>query len=103
VFDFVLTSGIFLFRIFCNGGSTVRKKPPSSISGARFPAWEPEYEAALREIDTQILFELIEAAEPAILTRRDALDGTGDPAERQAIEQALLKLQFLKKERLRFQ
>ena len=61
--------------------------------GIRFPQWEHEYKAALKEIDTRTLIGLIEAAEPAMLIRREALQLVADNGvEQQAIDEALLKL-----------
>ena len=72
--------------------------------GVRFPEWEPEYQAALQEMDRTALIGLMEAAEPALLTRRDALQQVADSGiECQAIDEALIKLRLLKKERLHFE
>lgn len=73
----------------------------SSFSG---PAqWQVEYESALLETDRKLLFKKIEAAEAAILTRREVLTHSPDGfAERAEIKSALAKLRMLKKEILNF-
>jgi hypothetical protein len=69
----------------------------------RFPAWQREYEAVLSETDTRALFKRVEIAEAAILTRRDALEGSSDHhSERQAMEDALKNLREIKRDRLKF-
>lgn len=69
----------------------------------QFPAWQLAYEAVLTETDTKKLFKLVEIAEAAVLTRRDALDGTANyHTERMALEEAVATLQFVKRERLHF-
>jgi len=57
----------------------------------------------LLETDRNALFERVEAAEAAVLTRRDALtQGPGDEEEQRAIEDALSNLRVLKREQLQF-
>lgn len=69
----------------------------------RSPGWQPIYEAVLAETDTTRLFELVEIAEAAVLTRRAALEDSIDHhSERQAIEEAVAKLQAVKRDRLKF-
>ncbi len=41
----------------------------------RFPAWQRQYEAVLLETDTNALFQCLEIAEAAVLTRRANLSG----------------------------
>jgi hypothetical protein len=77
----------------------------SSVSSleTQFPAWRPEYEAVLSETDTRALFECVEVAEAAILTRREVLEQSpGHPEELRAIGEALGSLRVIKTERLRF-
>ena len=65
--------------------------------------WHLVCEAAWVETDRAALFSLVEAAEAAALTRRDALSSQpGHCAERLAIEEALTQLGILKAEKLRF-
>ena len=62
-----------------------------------FPEWEPQYKAALLELDQAKLLERIVAAEAAIRQRMRVIFGRkeGD-TERQAIGKALLALGVLK-------
>jgi hypothetical protein len=58
-------------------------------------AWQRHYEAAIIETDRTKLPTLIEAAQAAINARRAEMDGTGSPAELQAIEDARSGLRIL--------
>ena len=62
-----------------------------------FPEWEPQYKAALLELDQAKLLERVAAAEAAIRQRMRVIFGRmeGD-TERQAIGKALLALGVLK-------
>jgi hypothetical protein len=72
-----------------------RHFPPSLA--LRFPAWQREYEAASRETETKRLSQCIEVADVAVLVRRDAIRiGAEYRVEREAIEDALTHLDFLK-------
>jgi hypothetical protein len=63
----------------------------------KFPAWEPEYKAALLEVDQAKLLERVAAAEAAIRQRMRAIFGRTDgDTERQAIGKALSALSVLK-------
>ena len=63
----------------------------------KFPAWEPEYKAALLEADRAMLLERVAAAERAIRQRMRAIFGRTDGhTERQAIGKALSALRVLK-------
>lgn len=65
--------------------------------------WKGEYQAALRETDTQALFKRVEIAEAALFSRREALmRGDDGKAELKEIESALQKLGSVKKEVLHF-
>ena len=67
------------------------------------PAWERDYEAVLSETNTKALFKRVEIAEAAILTRCEALkSGSDQHSEWQALEQALVNLGVIKRERLKF-
>ncbi len=79
--------------------------PSESLSfpTPRFPAWQGAYEAVLTEADTRTLFKLVEVAEAAVLTRRASLEGSSDHhSERHAMEEALVNLQVVKRDRLKF-
>jgi hypothetical protein len=77
-----------------------------SPSNLPYPAWQREYEAALREPDRAKLSERVHAAETAIFNRLQELaqnpDHPDDQPERQAIAEALSALQILKRDRLNF-
>ena len=76
---------------------------PDSSSHRRFRDWQNAYEATLAESDTAALFKLVEIAESSIRIRRASLEGSSDHhAERQAMEDALVNLQIVKEERLKF-
>jgi hypothetical protein len=65
--------------------------------GFEFPEWEPQYKAALLEVDQAKLLERVAAAEAAIRQRMRSIFGRkeGD-TERQAIGKALSALSVLK-------
>jgi hypothetical protein len=68
-----------------------------------YPEWQPEYLAALLEVDPKTLFERVTAAETAIFNRLQAISHHPDGhAERQAIEDALASLRVLKRDDLGF-
>ena len=63
----------------------------------KFPEWEPQYRAALLEVDQAKLLERVGTAEVAILQRMRAILGRTDgDMERQAIGKALSALSLLK-------
>jgi hypothetical protein len=63
----------------------------------KFPEWEPQYKAALLEVDRAKLLERVAAAEAAIRQRMRAIFGRTDgDTERQAIGKALSALRTLK-------
>lgn len=77
----------------------------SGKSNSKIPSqgWRRDYEAVLRETDVSALFKLVEIAEAAILTRRDALGSSPNhDAERQEIGEALKHLEDVKRKRLKF-
>jgi hypothetical protein len=65
-----------------------------------YPDWQPEYEAALLELDHNTLEERILAARRAISNRVQVLaqDHFGSPEERQAMADALNFLAMLERE-----
>jgi hypothetical protein len=69
-------------------------------SRLRYPDWQPEYEAALLELDHNTLEERILAARRAISNRVQVLaqDHFGSPEERQAMADALNFLAMLERE-----
>ena len=75
--------------------------PPSSP--LRFPHWQNEYEAALRETDHKMLFKQVEIAEATLLSRREALSRESHGrAEEKEIAGALERLLALKRDVLNF-
>jgi hypothetical protein len=63
----------------------------------KFPEWEPQYKAALLEVDRAKLLERVAAAEAAIRQRMRAIFGRADgDMEWQAIGRALSALSVLK-------
>jgi hypothetical protein len=63
----------------------------------KFPEWEPQYRAALLEVDQAKLLERVGTAEVAILQRmRAILSRTDGDMERQAIGKALSAVSVLK-------
>jgi hypothetical protein len=81
----------------------VVKLAPTVSSQVRFPAWQSAYEAVLCASDTDSLFKLVEIAEPAILVRRDRVNGKlRYKTEQRAIRTALGVLASIKREKLRF-
>ena len=68
-----------------------------------YPEWQPEYQAALLELDSEKLPKLVVAAETAIFKRLQAIVQSSDhQPERQAIEDALATLRVLKRNNLGF-
>jgi hypothetical protein len=68
-----------------------------------YPDWQNEYVAALFEFDSEKLLERVKAAETAIFDRLQAISQSPDSqAERQAIDDALTALRFLKRDNLGF-
>jgi hypothetical protein len=66
--------------------------------------WQNQFAAALHETDAHRLAKCIEVAEAAVLVRLETMDetGAGDWGERDAIADALTRLEILKRERLGF-
>jgi len=67
------------------------------------PEWQNEYQSALVELDREKLPERVAASETAIFNRLQVISQSSDhQAERQAIEDALTALRFLKRDNLGF-
>ena len=63
----------------------------------KFPEWEPQYKAALLEVDQAKLLERVATAEVAIRQRMRAIFGRTDrDMERQVLGKALSALSVLK-------
>ena len=83
--------------------SLIPGAPNLSSPGQRDPDWRSAYAAVLAETETTKLFKLVEVAEAAVLTRRASLQAASDhQSERQAMEEALVTLRAVKRERLNF-
>jgi hypothetical protein len=76
--------------------------PDTSTSHTiKYPHWQREFEAALREGDPQTLRQRVDAAEAALFLRSQALVGNAQGyAERQAISDAIGTLRAIQRERL---
>lgn len=67
----------------------------------RYPHWQREFEAALREGTPQSLRQRVDAAEAALFLRMQALgESPEEQAERQAIADAMGILRAIQKEKL---
>jgi hypothetical protein len=75
-------------------------------SDLRFPEWQPQYQAALMELNHSKLLERVTEAECAIYQRLQSFVGTPNGqsrvAELLAIEDALASLRLLKREQVDF-
>ena len=73
----------------------------STSQNIKYPHWQREFEAALREGDPESLRQRVDAAEAALFLRSQALVGsTQGHAERQAISDAIRTLRAIQKEKL---
>jgi hypothetical protein len=73
---------------------------PTSRS-IKYPNWQPEFEAALREGDPESLRQRVDAAEGALFLRSQALAGSAEGhAELQAISAAIRTLREIQREKL---
>jgi hypothetical protein len=73
-----------------------------SAQVARFPAWQPQFHAALLETDPAKLKQRVIAAEEAIFVRFQATNGGNDDTERHAMEDALRALRVIQVEKLNY-
>ena len=72
-------------------------------SDFRFPKWQPQYQAALMELDHGKLLGRVTEAEYAIYRRLQSLTNTTNShPELLAIEDALASLRLLKREQVDF-
>ena len=73
----------------------------STSQNIKYPHWQREFEAALREDDPQSLRQRVDVAEAAIFLRSQALaEGSEGHAERQAISDAIRTLRTIQREKL---
>ena len=76
-------------------------KDTSPVSAIKYPHWQREFQAALREGDPQSLRQRVDAAEAALFLRSQALVGSAKgQAEQQAIADAMRTLRAIQKEKL---
>jgi hypothetical protein len=67
----------------------------------KYPHWQREFEAAMREDDPQSLRRRVDAAEAALFVRLQALaESTGGDEERRAIADAIGTLRTIQREKL---
>jgi hypothetical protein len=67
----------------------------------KYPYWQREFEAALREGDPESLRQRVDAAEAALFLRLQALVGSAEEHdERQAISDAMKTLRAIQREKL---
>ena len=67
----------------------------------KYPHWQREFEAALREDDPQSLRQRVDVAEAALFLRSQALVGSAQgQAEQQAISDAIRTLRAIQREKL---
>jgi hypothetical protein len=75
----------------------------SSSRDIKYPDWQREFEAALRERDPKVLRERVDAAEAAIFLRLQTLaNGSNEQAEQEAISNALRTLRTFQREKLNY-
>jgi hypothetical protein len=73
----------------------------STSQNIKYPHWQHEFEAALREGDPESLRQRVDAAEAALFLRSQALAGSAEGhAERQAISDAIGTLRAIQREKL---
>ena len=73
----------------------------SRSQNIKYPHWQREFEAALREGDPQSLRQRVDVAEAALFLRSQALVGSAQGhAEQQAISDAIRTLRAIQKEKL---
>lgn len=76
---------------------------PKSPGGARFPHWEPHYEAVLNETNKTALKHRLTALETAIFNRMQEIAGRSDcEEERLAMETAVARMREIQREKLGF-
>ena len=76
-------------------------KDTSPSPTIKYPHWQREFEAALREDDPESLRKRVDAAEAALFLRSQALAGSAEGhAERRAISDAMGTLRTIQREKL---
>jgi hypothetical protein len=72
----------------------------ASSENIKYPHWQREFEAALREGDTLSLRQRVDAAEAAIFLRSQALVDSPQVQEQQAMSDAIRTLRVIQTEKL---
>jgi hypothetical protein len=73
----------------------------STSHTVKYPHWQREFEAALREGDAQSLRQRVDGAEAALFLRLQALEGSAaGHEERQAISEAVAALRVIQRDKL---
>jgi hypothetical protein len=72
----------------------------ASSENIKYPHWQREFEAALREGDTLSLRQRVDAAEAAIFLRSQALVDSPQVQEQQAMSDAICTLRVIQTEKL---
>jgi hypothetical protein len=79
----------------------VTDQDTSTSHTIKYPHWQREFEAALREDDPQSLRQRVDVAEAALFLRSQALVGSAQgQAEQQAISDAIRILRSIQREKL---
>jgi len=79
----------------------VTDQDTSTSHTIKYPHWQREFEAALREDDPQSLRQRVDVAEAALFLRSQALVGSAQgQAEQQAISDAIRILRAIQREKL---
>jgi hypothetical protein len=72
----------------------------STSHTTKYPHWQREFDAAVREGDPQTLRQRVEAAEAALFLRLQALQESAAGHERQAISDAVAALRVIQRDKL---
>ena len=84
----------------CTVGEVTDRNSSTSHT-IKYPHWQRDFEAALREGDPQSLRRRVDAAEAALFLRLQALVGSAEEQnERQAISDAIKTLRAIQREKL---
>jgi hypothetical protein len=79
---------------------TMTDHDSSTSENIKYPHWQREFEAALREEDPESLRQRVDAAEAAIFVRSQALVDSPHAQEQQAMSDATRTLRAIQTEKL---
>jgi hypothetical protein len=79
---------------------TMTDHDSSTSENIKYPHWQREFEAALREEDPESLRQRVDAAEAAIFVRSQALVDSPHAQEQQAMSDATRTLRTIQTEKL---